>query len=38
MGNLTTIRKNLSNLKVIIRNYKSGLDTAHKFAHEYAKK
>ena len=34
---LQQLEKNLSNLKVIIRNNKSGLDTAHKLAFEYAK-
>ena len=38
MGNFTRVQKNLKNLKVIIRNNKSGLDTAHKFAFDYAKK
>ena len=37
MGSFTTIRKNLSNLKVIVRDGKSGLDTAHKLAFQYAK-
>ena len=32
------LEKNLQNLKVIIRNNKSGLDTAHKLAFDYAKK
>ncbi len=35
---LQELEKNLKNLKVIIRNNKSGLDTAHKFAFDYAKK
>ncbi len=34
---LQQLEKNLPNLKVIIRNGKSGLDTAHKLAYEYAK-
>ena len=34
---LQQLEKNLSNLKVIVRDGKSGLDTAHKFAYEYAK-
>ena len=34
---LQQLEKNLPNLKVIIRNCKSGLDTAHKLAYEYAK-
>ena len=34
---LQQLEKNLSNLKVIIRDGKSGLDTAHKLAYEYAK-
>ena len=38
MGNFTRVRKKFKNLKVIIRNNKSGLDTAHKFAFDYAKK
>ena len=35
---LQQLEKNLSNLKVIVRDGKSGLDTAHKLAYEYAKK
>ncbi len=35
---LQNLEKNLQNLKVIIRNNKSGLDTAHKLAFDYAKK
>ena len=35
---LLHLEKNLQNLKVIIRNNKSGLDTAHKLAFDYAKK
>ncbi len=35
---LQHLEKNLQNLKVIIRNNKSGLDTAHKLAFDYAKK
>ena len=35
---LQELEKNFKNLKVIIRNNKSGLDTAHKFAFDYAKK
>ena len=34
---LQKLEKNLPNLKVIIRDGKSGLDTAHKLAYEYAK-
>ena len=34
---LKQLEKNLLNLKVIVRNGKSGLDTAHKLAYEYAK-
>ena len=34
---LQQLEKNLSNLKVIVRDGKSGLDTAHKLAYEYAK-
>ena len=34
---LQQLEKNLTNLKVIIRDGKSGLDTAHKLAYEYAK-
>ena len=33
---LQQLEKNLSNLKVIVRDGKSGLDTAHKLAYEYA--
>ena len=35
--NLQQLEKNLPNLKVIVRDNKSGLDTAHKLAYEYAK-
>ena len=34
---LQQLEKNLPNLKVIVRDNKSGLDTAHKLAYEYAK-
>jgi len=34
---LQKLEKNIPNLKVIIRDGKSGLDTAHKLAYEYAK-
>ena len=34
---LDELKKNLTNLKVIVRNGKSGLDTAHKLAYQYAK-
>ena len=36
-GVLQQLEKNLSNLKVIVRDGKSGLDTAHKLAFQYAK-
>ena len=35
---LQQLERNLPNLKVIIREGKSGLDTAHKLAYQYAKK
>ena len=35
---LQELEKNSNNLKVIVRKEKSGLDTAHKLAFEYAKK
>ena len=35
---LKQLEKNLLNLKVIVRNGKFGLDTAHKLAYEYAKR
>ncbi len=35
---LQQLEKNLKNLKVIVRDNKSGLDTAHKLAFDYAKK
>ena len=35
---LQQLERNLPNLKVIIRDSKSGLDTAHKLAYQYAKK
>ena len=34
---LQELEKNINNLKVIVRKDKSGLDTAHKLAFEYAK-
>ena len=34
---LEDLKKNLTNLKVIVRDGKSGLDTAHKLAYKYAK-
>lgn len=34
---LDELKKNLTNLKVIVRDGKSGLDTAHKLAYQYAK-
>ena len=35
---LSKLEKKILNLKVIVRNHKSGLDTAHKLAFNYAKK
>ena len=35
---LKNLQKNINNLILIVREKKNGLDTAHKFAFEYAKK